>query len=170
LPLSLPDNLQRNKQLVPFYLLFLPLIMPAMAARQVGKMLHTMNSQKLTPKPLQVPPEHPGYIRRSVIPPDLSVKKAAELLHVGWPALSNLLNGNAGPSREMALRLEKAFGAKSEELLRYRRPTMSFRPADAPGKSPSTLPDSSGLPPPSSRSGPIVTVRLGACCQRCCGA
>ncbi len=50
----------------------------------------------------------------------MSVKKAAELLGVGRPALSNLLNGNAALSSEMALRLEKAFGpkAKSETLLK----------------------------------------------------
>jgi addiction module HigA family antidote len=52
-----------------------------------------------------------------VLPPGLSVKKAAEMLRVGRPALSNLLNGNASLSPEMALRLEKAFGAKSEFLL-----------------------------------------------------
>ena len=42
----------------------------------------------------------------------MSVKKAAELLGVGRPALSNLLNGHASLSAEMALRLEKAFGAQ----------------------------------------------------------
>jgi addiction module HigA family antidote len=47
----------------------------------------------------------------------MSVKKAAELLKVGRPALSNLLNGKASLSPEMALRLEKAFGAKSDALL-----------------------------------------------------
>jgi addiction module HigA family antidote len=62
--------------------------------------------------------QHPGqFIRESVIPQELSVKAAAELLDVGRPALSNLLNGKAALSRDMALRLEKAFGANSEELL-----------------------------------------------------
>jgi addiction module HigA family antidote len=61
---------------------------------------------------------HPGqFIRESVIPPKLSVKAAAEILNVGRPALSNLLNGNSSLSREMALRLEKAFGVRTEELL-----------------------------------------------------
>lgn len=61
---------------------------------------------------------HPGpYIKTSVLPSGMSVKKAAELLGVGRPALSNLLNGKASLSPEMALRLEKAFGAKSDALL-----------------------------------------------------
>jgi addiction module HigA family antidote len=49
----------------------------------------------------------------------MPVKKAAELMGVGRPALSNLLNGKASLSPEMALRLEKVFGAKarSETLL-----------------------------------------------------
>jgi addiction module HigA family antidote len=47
----------------------------------------------------------------------MSVKKAAELLGVGRSALSNLLNGHASLSPEMALRLEKSFGAKREVLL-----------------------------------------------------
>jgi addiction module HigA family antidote len=64
------------------------------------------------------PVVHPGtHIKQSVLPPKLSVKKAAEMLGVGRPALSNLLNGNASLSPEMALRLEKAFGAKREALL-----------------------------------------------------
>jgi addiction module HigA family antidote len=47
----------------------------------------------------------------------MSVKRAAELLGVGRPALSNLLNGHAALSPEMALRLEKGFGAKRQVLL-----------------------------------------------------
>src|SRR6266849_6758110 len=62
---------------------------------------------------------HPGiYIKKHVLPPGLSVKAAAELLRVGRPALSNLLNGKAALSPEMALRLEKTFGAGQKELLR----------------------------------------------------
>jgi addiction module HigA family antidote len=63
-------------------------------------------------------PLHPGlYIKDQVFPAGLSVKAAAELLGVGRPALSNLLNGNAALSPEMALRLEKTFGASQQELL-----------------------------------------------------
>jgi plasmid maintenance system antidote protein VapI/transposase len=39
------------------------------------------------------------------------------LLGVGRPALSNLLNGKATLSPDMALRIEKAFGASQKELL-----------------------------------------------------
>jgi addiction module HigA family antidote len=65
---------------------------------------------------------HPGkFIKENVIPVGMAVKKAAELLGVGRPALSNLIHGNSSLSTDMALRLEKAFGAtsgvKREELL-----------------------------------------------------
>jgi addiction module HigA family antidote len=64
---------------------------------------------------------HPGlYIKQEVLPKGLSVKDAAKLIGVGRPALSNLLNGKASLSPEMALRIEKAFPgrADSEDLLR----------------------------------------------------
>jgi hypothetical protein len=48
----------------------------------------------------------------------MPVKEAAKLLGVGRPALSNLLNGKAALSPEMASRLEKAFGADMRELLK----------------------------------------------------
>lgn len=63
-------------------------------------------------------PIHPGiHIRDTVIPSGMAVKDAAKLLGVGRPALSNLLNGNAALSPEMAARLQKAFGANPEKLL-----------------------------------------------------
>ena len=70
-------------------------------------------------QPAETPgPVHPGrYIKHHVLPAGLSVKAAAELLSVGRPALSNLLNGKAALSPEMALRLEKTFGASQKELL-----------------------------------------------------
>ena len=62
---------------------------------------------------------HPGgFIKRSVLPDHLSVTAAAKALGVGRPALSNLLNGKASLSPEMALRIEKAFGVKMDTLLR----------------------------------------------------
>ena len=62
--------------------------------------------------------EHPGsFIRQCVIPAGMSVGDAAQRLGVGRPALSNLLNGNSSLSPEMAVRLEKAFGADRVELL-----------------------------------------------------
>ena len=59
-----------------------------------------------------------GFIRRSVFPDGLSVTAAAEILGVGRPALSNLLNEKASLSPEMALCIEKAFGVKMDTLLR----------------------------------------------------
>jgi addiction module HigA family antidote len=47
----------------------------------------------------------------------MPIKEAAKLLGVGRPALSNLLNGNAALSVEMAARLEKVFGADAKKLL-----------------------------------------------------
>src|SRR6266550_3007648 len=65
------------------------------------------------------PSGHPGsYIRQAVLPAELSVTAASRALGVGRPALSNLLNGNASLSPEMATRIEKAFGASSEVLLK----------------------------------------------------
>ena len=57
------------------------------------------------------------YIREKVIPSDMTVKAAAELLGVGRPTLSNLLNGKASLSKGMAQKLEKAFDASAEDLL-----------------------------------------------------
>ena len=67
-------------------------------------------------------PEHPGYfIRGHVIPAGMPVKEAAKRLGVGRPALSNLLNGSSSLSPEMAVRLEKTFGADGNELLERQR-------------------------------------------------
>ena len=64
------------------------------------------------------PAIHPGpYIKSSVIPKAMSVTQAAKVIGVGRPALSNLLNGNSGLSREMAAKLEKAFGVSANDLL-----------------------------------------------------
>ena len=64
------------------------------------------------------PPTHPGpYIKQSILPEKLSVKKAAEMLSVGRPALSNLLNGKAALSPDMATRFEKAFQVDASDLL-----------------------------------------------------
>jgi addiction module HigA family antidote len=68
------------------------------------------------PSPNDVP--HPGtWIRSEVIPKSMSVTKAAQLMGVGRPALSNLLNGNASLSAEMASRLEKAFQVSRTDLI-----------------------------------------------------
>jgi antitoxin HigA-1 len=63
---------------------------------------------------------HPGpWLRAEVIAPhDLSVTTAAAQLGVTRQAMSNLLNGHAGLSADMAIRFEKAFGLRAETLLR----------------------------------------------------
>lgn len=68
--------------------------------------------------PTAVP--HPGqFIRTRVIDPlGLSVKEAAQALGVHRVALSRLLNEQASLSPEMAIRIEKAFGARMEELMK----------------------------------------------------
>ena len=58
------------------------------------------------------------HIRETIIPVGVTVTAAAKRLGVGRVALSNLLNGKAKLSQDMALRLEKAFGANAEALLR----------------------------------------------------
>ncbi len=63
-------------------------------------------------------PAHPGtFIREQVIPSEMSVTEAAKRLGVGRPALSNLVNGKSSLSPDMAVRLEKAFGADRQKLL-----------------------------------------------------
>ena len=65
-------------------------------------------------------PPHPGEIIRElcVEPLDLTVTEAAEALGVARKTLSTLLNGRAGISPEMALRLSKVFGRTPEGWLR----------------------------------------------------
>ena len=66
--------------------------------------------------PVDVPT--PGTrIKAEVIPSGMSVTKAAQLMAVGRPALSNLLNGNAALSADMAARLEKAFKYPLKDLM-----------------------------------------------------
>lgn len=69
-------------------------------------------------KPKFEPSHVGGFLKRSVLPDDLSVTETAEVLGVGRPALSQLLNGRAALSPEMALRFEKAFGVRMDTLLR----------------------------------------------------
>lgn len=67
-----------------------------------------------------VNPPHPGrFIRDEIIAPlHLTVTAAARALGVSRPAISNLVNGHADLSAEMAMRIEKAFGVSMETLLR----------------------------------------------------
>ncbi|WP_323033050.1 HigA family addiction module antitoxin [Paracoccus sp. (in: a-proteobacteria)] len=58
---------------------------------------------------------HPGILVRQEClgANELSVTDAAKVLGCNRQTLSNLLNGHAGISPEMALRLEKAFGTSA---------------------------------------------------------
>jgi addiction module HigA family antidote len=65
-------------------------------------------------------PSHPGVIVKDEIldPLGLTVARAAEVLGVRRATLSDLVNGKASLSPEMALRIEKAFGVSMDTLLR----------------------------------------------------
>lgn len=58
-------------------------------------------------------PPHPGKILREWLG-EMEVTKAAEQLKVSRVTLSRLLNGSAGISADMALRLEAALGTSPE--------------------------------------------------------
>ena len=64
-------------------------------------------------------PPHPGEIIRKLClePLGLSVTDAAAALGISRKTLSALLNGRAGISPEMAVRLSIAFGASSESWM-----------------------------------------------------
>jgi antitoxin HigA-1 len=64
-------------------------------------------------------PSHRGdFIRTEILDElGLTVSKAAEVLQVRRATLSDLINGKAGISPELALRIEKAFGVSMDTLL-----------------------------------------------------
>ncbi len=65
-------------------------------------------------------PPHPGEILREFClrPLNLTVSRAAQGLGVSRKTMSQLLNGRAGISPEMAIRLAKAFGGSPESWMR----------------------------------------------------
>ena len=65
-------------------------------------------------------PTHPGVlIREEVLEPlGVSISDAAIALGVRRATLSDVTNGKAALSAEMALRIEKAFGVSMDMLLR----------------------------------------------------
>jgi addiction module HigA family antidote len=65
-------------------------------------------------------PPHPGsFIREEILEElGLSISRAADILRVRRATLSDLVNGKAALSPEMALRVEKAFGVDMDTLLR----------------------------------------------------
>lgn len=58
-------------------------------------------------------PPHPGEVLREWLG-ELTVTQVAQQLQVSRVTLSRLLNGNAGMSADMALRLEAALGTSPE--------------------------------------------------------
>jgi antitoxin HigA-1 len=75
---------------------------------------------KTTTTNIGMKPSHPGdFIRTEILDElGLTVSKAAEVLDVRRATLSDLVNGKAGLSPEMALRIEKAFGVSMDTLLK----------------------------------------------------
>lgn len=62
-------------------------------------------------------PAHPGELLREYLPQGMSIGEAAERLGVSRQSLSAVLNGRAGVSADMALRLSKALGTSAEMWL-----------------------------------------------------
>ncbi len=69
---------------------------------------------------MKMTPSRPGdFIRTEVMEAlGLNVTRTAEILGVRRATLSDLVNGNAALSPEMALRIEKAFDVSMDMLLR----------------------------------------------------
>ncbi len=69
---------------------------------------------------MNMTPPHPGeFVRVEVIEEQgLSLKETADILDVAEHPLSDLLNGDAELSPEMARRVEQAFGVGGDMLLR----------------------------------------------------
>src|SRR5579862_6449789 len=78
-----------------------------------------LNLKEKTPMTMKIPP-HPGQsVRLNCLEPfGLSVTEAAKALGVSRTTLSRLINGQAGVSTEMAIRLAKAFGATPDIWIR----------------------------------------------------
>ncbi len=68
--------------------------------------------------PMKEPP-HPGLsVRYDCLEPlGLTITAGAKVLGVSRQALNSLVNGKAGISPEMAIRLDKAFGGTAEAWL-----------------------------------------------------
>jgi len=59
-------------------------------------------------------PPHPGEVLREWLPEDMTVGQAAAALCVGRVTLSKILNGTAGISASMALRLARWLGTSPD--------------------------------------------------------
>ena len=84
--------------------------------------------------------DHPGeFIREEILHElHLPVTRAAEILGVRRATLSDLANGKAALSPEMALRIEKAFGVSMDTLLRMQAWHDTTPCASAPARSTSS--------------------------------
>ena len=105
---------------------------------------------------------HPGNrIKAEVIPPGMSVTKAAQLMGVGRPALSNLLNGNSALSPDMAARLERAFNYPLQDLMEMqaRYDAAQAKQKDAPADTKSYVRRSWRSRPTTLRGGFHITFR-----------
>ncbi len=85
--------------------------------------------------PMKNPP-HPGRsIKTACLEPlGLTVTAAAKALGITRAVLSNIINGHAGISPEMAIRLAKAFGGVPETWLKMQ---MAYDLAEAHTRAPS---------------------------------
>ena len=65
-------------------------------------------------------PRHPGEVIQTGVlePMGLTITKAAQILRVRRATLSDLVNGKASLTPDMAIRIEKAFGPTMDHLLR----------------------------------------------------
>ncbi|OGA47130.1 MAG: addiction module antidote protein, HigA family [Betaproteobacteria bacterium RIFCSPLOWO2_12_FULL_62_58] len=64
-------------------------------------------------------PAHPGEVLKELyLPENMSVSEAAKKLGVSRQTLSAIINGRAGISAEMALRLSKALGTTADLWLK----------------------------------------------------
>jgi addiction module HigA family antidote len=59
-------------------------------------------------------PAHPGEVLREYLPEGMSVTEAAKRLRVSRQAFSAIINGRAGITADMALRLSKALGTSPD--------------------------------------------------------
>ncbi|MCS4185223.1 HigA family addiction module antitoxin [Salinibacter ruber] len=84
--------------------------------------------------PMENPP-HPGKIVREdcIKPLDLTITEAAEGLGISRKHLSAIVNGRAGISPNMAIRLSKAFGGSPESWLTQQM-QYDLRQAEAEGE------------------------------------
>jgi len=91
---------------------------PAHRRDQLERVIWIISDGDVT-MPMHNPP-HPGLtVRHDCLEsPGLTVTEGAKVLGVTRQALNNLVNGKAGISPEMAVRLSKAFGTTPETWLR----------------------------------------------------